>query len=160
MCHEPVEALLLEPCEPFEGGDPSCLGALEPGRPSTQGLVGVPEFEEPRHLLLHGIAERKVAVAVQNRIQAFDLPKREAVPIGKQSPSCALEGGVQVGFMLIDTIRSFKCDVEIIVMGLAASMGAVMLMSGTKGKRKALPHAGIRLRDHRQGDGTGQEGAL
>ncbi len=47
--------------------------------------------------------------------------------------------------MLIDTIRSLKCDVEIIVMGLAASMGAVMLMSGTKGKKKALPHAGIRL---------------
>lgn len=54
-------------------------------------------------------------------------------------------GSVQVGFMLIDTIRSLKCDVEIIVMGLAASMGAVMLMSGTKGKKKALPHAGIRL---------------
>lgn len=50
-----------------------------------------------------------------------------------------------VTIMLIDTIRSLKCDVEIIVMGLAASMGAVMLMSGTKGKKKALPHAGIRL---------------
>lgn len=91
------------------------------------------------------MAQCKVAVAFEDRIQALRLLLGEVASVGKQSPSCALEGGVQVGFMLIDTIRSLKCDVEIIVMGIAASMGAVMLMSGTKGKKKALPHAGIRL---------------
>ena len=54
-------------------------------------------------------------------------------------------GSVQAGFMLIDTIRVLKCDVEVIVMGLAASMGAMVLMAGTKGKRRALPHARIML---------------
>ncbi len=54
-------------------------------------------------------------------------------------------GSVQAGFMLIDTIRVLKCDVEVIVMGLAASMGAMILMAGTKGKRRALPHARIML---------------
>lgn len=54
-------------------------------------------------------------------------------------------GSVQAGFMLIDTIQTLKCDVEVIVIGLAASMGAMILMAGTKGKRKALPHARIML---------------
>jgi len=54
-------------------------------------------------------------------------------------------GSVQAGFMLIDTIKVLNCDVETIVMGLAASMGAMVLMAGTKGKRKALPHARIML---------------
>ena len=54
-------------------------------------------------------------------------------------------GSIQAGFMLIDTIRTLKCDVEIIVMGLAASMAAMILMAGTKGKRRALPHAKIML---------------
>ena len=54
-------------------------------------------------------------------------------------------GSIQAGFMLIDTIRTLKCDVEIITIGLAASMGAMILMAGTKGKRKALPHAKIML---------------
>lgn len=53
-------------------------------------------------------------------------------------------GSVQAGFMLIDTIRILKCDVEVICMGLAASMGAMILMAGT-GKRQALPHARIML---------------
>ena len=54
-------------------------------------------------------------------------------------------GSVQAGFMLIDTIRVLKCDVEVICMGLAASMGAMILMAGTKGKRQALPHSRIML---------------
>lgn len=54
-------------------------------------------------------------------------------------------GSVQAGFMLIDTIGVLKCEVEVICMGLAASMGAMILMAGTKGKRKALPHARIML---------------
>ena len=54
-------------------------------------------------------------------------------------------GSIQAGFMLIDTIRTLKCDVEIITIGLAASMGAMILMAGTRGKRRALPHAKIML---------------
>ena len=54
-------------------------------------------------------------------------------------------GSVQAGFMLIDTMRVLRCDVEVICTGLAASMGAVILMAGTKGKRKALPHCRIML---------------
>ena len=54
-------------------------------------------------------------------------------------------GSIQAGYMLIDTMRILKPDVQVICMGLAASMGAMILMAGTKGKRKALPHAKVML---------------
>lgn len=54
-------------------------------------------------------------------------------------------GSIQAGYMLIDTMNILKPDVQVICMGQAASMGAMILMAGTKGKRKALPHSKIML---------------
>lgn len=54
-------------------------------------------------------------------------------------------GSVRAGFMLIDTMKVIKPDVETICMGLAASMAAMVLMAGEPGKRKALPHCRIML---------------
>ena len=45
----------------------------------------------------------------------------------------------------IDTMQYIKCDVSTICMGMAASMGAFLLASGTKGKRLALPNAEIMI---------------
>ena len=44
-----------------------------------------------------------------------------------------------------DTMQYIKCDVSTICMGMAASMGAFLLASGTKGKRFALPNAEIMI---------------
>ena len=44
-----------------------------------------------------------------------------------------------------DTMKYIKCDVSTICMGMAASMGAFLLASGTKGKRLALPNAEIMI---------------
>ena len=44
-----------------------------------------------------------------------------------------------------DTMKYIKCDVSTICMGMAASMGAFLLASGTKGKRFALPNAEIMI---------------
>lgn len=82
MCHKSVLALLLEPCEPLQGGDSARLDALEPLRPSTQRLVRVSESEEPRHLLLHRMAESHVAVAFQNRTKAPCILGGKASAIG------------------------------------------------------------------------------
>ena len=55
-------------------------------------------------------------------------------------------GGVVTSAMSIyDTIQYIKCDVSTICMGMAASMGAFLLSSGTKGKRYALPNADIMI---------------
>lgn len=52
-------------------------------------------------------------------------------------------GSVTAGLAIYDTMNYIKCDVSTICMGLAASMGAFLLSSGTKGKRLALPNAEI-----------------
>ena len=52
-------------------------------------------------------------------------------------------GSISAGMAIHDTMKYIKCDVSTICMGLAASMGAFLLASGTKGKRLALPNAEI-----------------
>ena len=54
-------------------------------------------------------------------------------------------GSVSAGLAIYDTIKYIKCDVVTICMGMAASMGAFLLCSGTKGKRYALPNAEIMI---------------
>jgi ATP-dependent Clp protease protease subunit len=54
-------------------------------------------------------------------------------------------GSVSAGLAIYDTMQYIKCDVSTICVGLAASMGAFLLSSGTKGKRLALPNAEIMI---------------
>jgi len=54
-------------------------------------------------------------------------------------------GSVTAGMAIYDTMQYIKCDVSTICVGLAASMGAFLLSSGTKGKRYALPNAEIMI---------------
>lgn len=54
-------------------------------------------------------------------------------------------GIVSAGLAIFDTINYIKCDVCTICVGLAASMGALLLASGTKGKRYALPNSEIMI---------------
>jgi ATP-dependent Clp protease, protease subunit len=52
-------------------------------------------------------------------------------------------GVITAGMAIYDTMQFIKCDVSTICVGQAASMGAVLLAAGTKGKRRALPHARV-----------------
>ena len=52
-------------------------------------------------------------------------------------------GSVTAGMAIYDTIQYIKCDVSTICIGMAASMGAFLLSSGTKGKRLSLPNSEI-----------------
>lgn len=54
-------------------------------------------------------------------------------------------GMVTAGMAIYDTMQYIKCDVATICIGLAASMGAVLLSGGAKGKRIALPHSEIMI---------------
>ncbi len=54
-------------------------------------------------------------------------------------------GSVYDGLAIYDTMQYIKCDVSTICMGMAASMGAFLLSSGTKGKRIALPNSQIMI---------------
>ena len=67
-------------------------------------------------------------------------------------------GSISAGMAIHDTIQYIKCDVSTICMGMAASMGAFLLASGTKGKRFALPNAEIMI--HQPLIAGGQGGGL
>ena len=54
-------------------------------------------------------------------------------------------GSVTAGMAIYDTMNYIKCDVSTICIGMAASMGAFLLSSGTKGKRIALPNSEIMI---------------
>ena len=61
-------------------------------------------------------------------------------------------GSVTDGMAIYDTMQYIKCDVSTICIGMAASMSAFLLSSGTKGKRLALPNAEIMI--HQPSAGT------
>lgn len=54
-------------------------------------------------------------------------------------------GSVVAGMAIYDTMNYIKCDVSTICVGLAASMAAVLLSSGAKGKRYALPNSEVMI---------------
>ncbi|MBQ4555818.1 MAG: ATP-dependent Clp endopeptidase proteolytic subunit ClpP [Spirochaetaceae bacterium] len=61
-------------------------------------------------------------------------------------------GSVTAGLAIYDTMQYVKCDIQTICMGQAASMGAVLLAGGTKGKRYALPSSRVMI--HQPWGGT------
>lgn len=91
------------------------------------------------------------AIVAQLIFLAGEDPKRE-ISIYINSPG----GQVISGMAIYDTMQYIPCDIATYCVGMAASMGAVILMAGTKGKRSALPHARILLH---QGSG-GFQGAI
>ena len=67
-------------------------------------------------------------------------------------------GSISAGMAIHDTMQYIKCDVSTICVGMAASMGAFLLASGTKGKRFALPNSEILI--HQPLISGGQGGGL
>lgn len=61
-------------------------------------------------------------------------------------------GSVTAGMAIFDTMHHVKCDVSTICVGQACSMGSLLLSSGTKGKRYALPNAEVMI--HQPSAGT------
>ena len=62
-------------------------------------------------------------------------------------------GSVTAGMAIYDTMQFLSCDVTTYCIGMAASMGTVLLAGGTKGKRYALPHSSVMI--HQPSGGAG-----
>ncbi|MBR6028158.1 MAG: ATP-dependent Clp protease proteolytic subunit [Clostridia bacterium] len=80
------------------------------------------------------------AVVAQLLYLEMDNPD-EDISIYINSPG----GSITAGMAIYDTIQYVKPDVRTVCIGMAASMGAFLLMSGTPGKRLALPNAEIMI---------------
>lgn len=72
-------------------------------------------------------------------LQAED-PKAD-ITIYVNSPG----GSITAGMAIYDTMNYIKCDVNTVVIGMAASMGAFLAAAGTKGKRFALPNSEVMI---------------
>jgi ATP-dependent Clp protease protease subunit len=101
---------------------------------------------------------QEVTDGLANRIVAFLLyldseDPSKPIYLYINSPG----GSVTAGMAIYDTMQYIKCEVVTICVGLAASMGAFLLASGTSGKRLALPHARIMI--HQPMGGTGRRQA-
>lgn len=60
-------------------------------------------------------------------------------------------GSVTAGLAIYDTMKYVKCDIQTICLGQAASMAAILLAGGTKGKRFALPSSRVMIHQPRGG---------
>ena len=66
-------------------------------------------------------------------------------------------GSVSAGLAIYDIMQFVKCDVSTVCIGMAASMGSLLLCGGTKGKRLVLPHARVMIHQpHIMGGLSGQ----
>jgi ATP-dependent Clp protease protease subunit len=79
-------------------------------------------------------------VVAQMLFLAFDDPKND-INIYINSPG----GSVTAGMAMYDTMQFVTCDVATYCIGQAASMGAMLLTAGTKGKRYCLPNARVMI---------------
>src|ERR1041384_3594093 len=95
-----------------------------------------------RIIFLQGVVDDNSAnlIVAQMLFLQFDDPKAD-IHLYVNSPG----GSVTAGLSIYDTMQYITCDVATYCIGQAASMGAVLLAAGAKGKRNALPHARVMI---------------
>ncbi|MBX9626623.1 MAG: ATP-dependent Clp endopeptidase proteolytic subunit ClpP [Gemmataceae bacterium] len=95
-----------------------------------------------RIIFLQGVVQDDMAnlIVAQLLFLQFEDPKKD-IHLYVNSPG----GSVTAGMAIYDTMQFLTCDVATYCMGQAASMGAMLLTAGTKGKRFALPHARVMI---------------
>lgn len=85
----------------------------------------------------------KTASDIVAKLLYLDSESNEDITIYINSPG----GEISSGFMIYDTIQFIQSDVQTVSLGTSASMAAILLLSGTKGKRKILPNSNVMLHD-------------
>ena len=96
-----------------------------------------------RIVFLSGEITDESANIIISELLYLDSLNHDEISLYINSPG----GSVSAGLAIYDTMNFIKSDVQTIVVGMAASMGAFLLASGTKGKRYALPNAEIMIHE-------------
>ncbi len=98
------------------------------------------------------LKERIVFLGLPINDQVANLTIAELLYLEREAPNKDISlyvhcpgGVISAGLAIYDTMQLVRCDVSTICVGLAASMGTIILSAGTKGKRFALPNATIHL---------------
>ena len=87
-----------------------------------------------RILWVAGVVNTQMSTVVQAQLMYLDSVEKKDIKMHIDSPG----GSVLAGLGMVDVMRYINSDVETINTGMAASMGSILLSSGTKGKRASL----------------------
>jgi ATP-dependent Clp protease protease subunit len=99
-------------------------------------------FFDKRSVYLWGVVDDKSARDVVSKLLLLDADKSgDDIKFYINSPG----GVVTSGMVIYDTMRMLKSPVVTICMGLAASMGSILLSGGVKGKRLIYPHGEVMI---------------
>lgn len=99
-------------------------------------------FFEKRTIYLWGVVNDKSAREIVTKLLLLDADKPgEEIKFYINSPG----GVVTSGMVIHDTMQLIKSPVSTTCMGLAASMGSILLSAGTKGKRSIFPHGEVMI---------------
>ncbi len=96
---------------------------------------------ESRVVHLVGPVDDEMAATITAQLLCLDAQGHEDIYLYINSPG----GSVSAGLAIYDTMQYIKSDVATICLGRAASMGAVILSGGAKGKRCILPHGEVMI---------------
>ncbi len=96
---------------------------------------------EDRIILLTGEIDENLANIIVSELLYLDSLNHQDISIYIHSPG----GSVTAGMAIYDTMNFIQSDVSTICLGMAASMGAFLLSSGTKGKRFSLPNSEVMI---------------
>ncbi|MDJ1467113.1 ATP-dependent Clp protease proteolytic subunit [Cytophagaceae bacterium DM2B3-1] len=121
----------------------------EPEMPKPEVLENVfgdrvfqKKFLEQRKIFLWGVVDDDSARYLVNRLLYLDAEKPgEEITFYINSPG----GVVTSGMVIYDTMKMIQSPVSTICMGLAASMGSILLSAGTKGRRFIYPHGEVMI---------------
>lgn len=94
-----------------------------------------------RIIFLNGEIDDDVSSLIISQLLYLDSINHEDIYLYINSPG----GSVTSGLAIIDTMNYIQSDVSTLAIGMCASMGAVILASGTKGKRLSLAHSQIMI---------------
>ncbi|WP_417887811.1 ClpP family protease [Zunongwangia sp.] len=98
-------------------------------------------FLEKRKIFMWGPVDEKSAKHVIDRLLYLDLEGKEEIQLYISSAG----GYITDGFAIYDTIQEITAPVSTICSGLAASIGAILLSAGKKGRRFIQPHAKVMI---------------
>lgn len=99
-------------------------------------------FFDKRSVYLWGVVDDKSARDIVSKLLLLDADKPgEEIKFYINSPG----GVVTSGMVMYDTMKMIKSPVSTICMGLAASMGSILLSGGVKGKRYIYPHGEVMI---------------
>jgi ATP-dependent Clp protease, protease subunit len=99
-------------------------------------------FFDKRSIYLWGVVDDKSAKEIVTKLLLLDADKPgEEIKFYINSPG----GVVTSGMVMYDTMKMIQSPVSTICMGLAASMGSILLSGGTKGRRFIYPHGEVMI---------------